>query len=516
MSKIIILSRVSTDKQSISAQTQELKNAAVRLGYSEQNHIILENVESAINLADNERVGLQMLKHYIETDTDVDCVICWEPSRLSRRQTTLYSIRDYLLAHKIQLYILNPYVKLLNDARTQIDTTASIVFSLFATISENEMQIKKERFKRAKQDLKQQGKKASGATIFGYSKDKDKRIVIHKQNAQIVQEIFDYYVSNAEASLYNTYMWLSGKYSALFPVLPYKKAQRKIKHFFETTVYWEGNWCYPPIITKELYEKMSAKMKNARCMARYECKHNWLGRGKLYCKHCGKMMTPAAGTVNAYSCSTDKEHNMTLNIDAVEWLLWEEAKTAANIMAATNNTEVIIKTKNKIEEKTHIMEQYNTNITNIEAKQQKLLNVYIDGSIMKEMFDRQNTIIQNELKMNTDCKNKIYAEIMELQNILKNTQSKTYAKPINYDSIYNFDTKLNIIQNTIDKVWVEKIEPKTYKLEFTYKGIIQAQQGVYIYVAKNQFKKIYRINEDDTKDLIYNEGNMKVNEKIQK
>ena len=77
MSKIIILSRVSTDKQSISAQTQELKNAAVRLGYSEQNHIILENVESGINLADNERVGLHMLRHYIETDTDVDCVICW-------------------------------------------------------------------------------------------------------------------------------------------------------------------------------------------------------------------------------------------------------------------------------------------------------------------------------------------------------------------------------------------------------------------------------------------------------
>lgn len=508
MSKIIILSRVSTGQQSISAQTKELKDAAIRLGYSEKNQIVLENVESAIKLSEEERIGLQKLKYHIEHDSEVDCVICWEPSRLSRRQAVLYSIRDYLLEHKIQLYILNPYMKLLNDDRTQIDTTASIVFSLFATISENEMNIKKERFMRAKHEMTMQGKKSGGATIFGYVKNKEKYIEIHPEHAQIVSEIFNHYINEKDASLYATYIWASGKWPTLFPILPYKKAQRKIKHFFETTVYWEGNWCYPAIVTTDMYEKAMAKMKTSRCLPRYECKHDWLGRGRMYCKHCGKMLTPVAGSVRAYNCPTDKEHNMTINIDAVEWLLWEEAKVVANIKATIDNSDIIINTQKTIEEKQNLVKQYEDNISVAEAKQQKLLGVYLEGNITKELFDNQNANIIDDVKINTEKRDKVNAEILELKNIINNSQDLLNIKPVNYDEVDNFETKLEIVKNTIDKVWVEKIENKVYELVFEYKGVIVPQVGRYRYVAKNQFRKIYRFNDDETVDLIYNEAHM--------
>lgn len=485
-----------------------MKAEAKRLGYSESNQIILENVESAIKLSEEERIGLQKLKYYIENDNEVDCVICWEPSRLSRRQTILYSIRDYLLEHKIQLYILNPYVKLLTDDRTQIDTTASIVFSLFATISENEMNIKKERFSRAKNELRTQGKKFGGATIFGYVKNKDKYMELHPEHAQIVSDIFNHYIDEKDTSLYATYIWASGKWPSLFPVLPYKKAQRKIKHIFETNVYWEGNWCYPKFISEELHNKVEEKMKNARCLPRYECKHNWLGRGRLYCKHCGRMLTPVAGSVMAYNCPTDKTHNVTINIEAVEWLLWEEAKVVANIKATMDNSNIIIQTQKLIDEKQNLLVQYDNKIKQIQEKQTKLLELYLEGNITKEMFDRQNIILIDDMKMHNENKKKTNQEIVELKNIINNSQDTMNIKPVNYDEVTNFDNKLEIIKDCIYKVWVDKIENKTYQLDFEYNGVIVPQVGKYIYMAKNQYRKIYRVNEDGTEDLIYTKAKM--------
>jgi len=501
--KIIILSRVSTGQQSLEAQTNELKAEARRLGYSDENQIILENVESAIKLKEEERLGIQRLKQHIENDKDVDCVICWEPSRLSRRQADLYSMRDYLFERKIQLYILNPYVKLLTDDRTKIDTTASIVFSLFATISENEMNIKKERFIRAKNELRQNGKKFGGATIFGYIKNKDKYMEPHPLHSKIISAIFNYYANEPDASFYSTYVWASSKWPDVFPALPYIKAQHKIRHIFEVKVYCEGNWCYPPIVSKELYDKVWEKSKTARCQPRYECKHNWLGRGRLYCAHCGKMLTPVAGRVLAYNCSTDKEHNVTVNIDAVEWLLWEEAKIAANIKAMTSNTDIIIETNRQIDEKKNLINSYKTNIDKLEDKQKKLLSVYLEGNITKELFDAQNSSIVAEIKAYTTKRDSLNAEITELQNILNTPQDAMKLQHVNYDQVDNFETKLEIVRDVISKVWVEKIEPKTYTLDFEYRGVIVPQVGHYIYTAKNQYKRIYRVNADETKDLIY-------------
>ena len=67
MKRIIVLSRVSTVGQHLESQTNELVNAAIKLGYPKSSHIIIENVESAIKLKEEERIGLQRLKQYIET-----------------------------------------------------------------------------------------------------------------------------------------------------------------------------------------------------------------------------------------------------------------------------------------------------------------------------------------------------------------------------------------------------------------------------------------------------------------
>jgi hypothetical protein len=196
---------------------------------------------------------------------------------------------------------------------------------------------------------------------------------------------------------------------------------------------------------------------------------------------------------------------MTLNSDAMEWLIWVEARAAANIKSATNNTSNIVEIKDNITNKTNMKIQYKNKINEIEEKKNKLVGLYLEGVINKKMFDLQNKGISDEIKIWKTKLNNTNAEILELNTLLYNSQKLLDTKPIIYDEINNFDTKLEIVRSCIDKIWVTKIENKIYELEFTYKGVIVPQIGHYRYICRNQFKRIWRINDDSTEDFIYNE-----------
>lgn len=88
----------------------------------------------------------------------------------------LYSIRDQLLDARVQLKCLNPAFTLLNSERTGFDNTASLIFSLFGAMAEQEMIEKKERFRRGKRRLAEEGRYNGGNIPFGYRIDKEHKI----------------------------------------------------------------------------------------------------------------------------------------------------------------------------------------------------------------------------------------------------------------------------------------------------------------------------------------------------
>lgn len=89
------------------------------------------------------------MKQLIESDSSISTVYLYELSRLSRRQLVLYSIRDFLVERKIQLICLKPYFRLLDNEGT-LSQTGSFMFSLFLSLSESEMILKKERMMRGR------------------------------------------------------------------------------------------------------------------------------------------------------------------------------------------------------------------------------------------------------------------------------------------------------------------------------------------------------------------------------
>lgn len=70
--KAIILSRVSSEHQTLEQQTETVLKEVRRDGYTDDNIIIIEDKESAIKLSEEERNGLNKMKEYIKNDPSIN------------------------------------------------------------------------------------------------------------------------------------------------------------------------------------------------------------------------------------------------------------------------------------------------------------------------------------------------------------------------------------------------------------------------------------------------------------
>lgn len=259
--KCILLVRVSTKAQSVESQTLKVKEQALRDGYSDSDMYIIEDVESGSKLSEEERSGLNKLKHYIENDDSINMVYAYEISRISRQTKIVYSIRDYLISKGVNLTILNPFFVLLKEDGS-MNEMASIVFSIFSGLSEQETYLRVQRIMRGKEKKKSEGKLTCGKPIFGYTTDKDKKVIVDGEQSKIVREIFERY-SNLESS------GSIGRDLYLRNALP-TKSNKMIT--YQTYISWmlrdkryaglSDDNIYPPIITKELFDKVQEIIGN--------------------------------------------------------------------------------------------------------------------------------------------------------------------------------------------------------------------------------------------------------------
>ena len=171
--KVIALYRVSTERQDITRQQTELRRALAIDCFTPEQTIEIGNKESGVLLDAAEREGIQAMKQHIEQG-NVIAVYVHELSRLSRRAADTFTIRDYLLQHRVQLVCINPSIKCFTDD-WKIEPTANLVFSIMASMAENEGMIRKERLRTGKARNTEQGKYNGGSVLYGYRVNQDGR-----------------------------------------------------------------------------------------------------------------------------------------------------------------------------------------------------------------------------------------------------------------------------------------------------------------------------------------------------
>ena len=125
MDKVVILGRVSTERQNWDRQILELQDYCQRVGW-DVTRVFTNKVSGAKGI--EERIELQEMISYIK-ENDISRVVCLEVSRLGRNTLESLKVIKILNENKVSLFIKNYNLETLNP-----DGTPNPITSLITTI----------------------------------------------------------------------------------------------------------------------------------------------------------------------------------------------------------------------------------------------------------------------------------------------------------------------------------------------------------------------------------------------
>ena len=462
MAKVILLVRVSTFKQEIEAQKRELQELAIADGWKQRDLIIIEGVgASAIKLNDIYLQEMEQLYKTIE-ENEIGAVYAWEISRIGRNEEILMKFKNFLINHNVQLVIKNPSLRLLN-ADGSVNKGVELAFSLFATMSKQEMELKQERFRRAKERNKAEGKYNGGRIKLGYRLDKNKYFIIDEEKAQLVRNIFEWFVNDglSQKKIHERLLDMGifqGK--DLFST-----RGKRIGEIMRDKAYiGEGN--YPQIVSNEIFEQANEKMAN---------RHKWhTSKNIFFCKGLIKDTTTGA-TLVARSATLVYQlrhvtHCIALNINVMDYI----AQYSANILMAHYNSVKAQTNRNeyklKLEENKNIIAAKQAQIKEHEKAIERAINMnikqpkYFPTEKMEQVIKQNETIIDKLNETITD----IQTENTRMNNWLKGNQQF-----INTIKGVSDKKKQEMIHQVIDRIEITKLEQHHFKIVIKNKiGVI--------------------------------------------
>lgn len=457
----ICFCRVSTQQQDLVQQTNSIMLEAERMGYNKDHQIIIEYKESGISLSSNERAGIDKLKDTVINNPNIDCVICWELSRIGRRADVIYNIRDFFLEHKIQWVVMNPYMRLLeNDGR--MSQTSSIMLALFTSLAESEMSIKQERFARGKSRSRELGKYIGGPVQFGYKIDENKYIQIDEKSSAIVRQIFELYGSgNYSLQSLCEEMFEYGYFDNFSNKLSLKSFLYKVLR--------NSNYCgdknRPPIISKELFNKVQHMLHDNQLNLKPS------NKGEVLCKRLiynvdGYCLTPQIQPYGykgkkyvIYTNGPYRGTPMNVSRGTIDPIVWDCAKS---LHKKFMGDAVSIK-KKQIEMCESLTKKYNVakeKCVKIREKIDRTEERYIYGKISEEKTNKIVAQLHEELIEWTN-KERIYVEeIRQRMELIKETVTT------NEEDLEKFTTeqKCILIRSVIERVVIIRPIPRVKKL----------------------------------------------------
>lgn len=407
MNKCILFSRVSTISQTLESQTNELRAEAERLGYSVQQQIPIEYKESAISLSLDERKGIQELQDRISDDPSIDCVIVFEISRLSRQAAALFKLRDWLIERQIQLVCLKPYMRLLEDGK--MSQTASILFSLFSSISESEMILKKERMLRGRHFKRENLGYIGGRILLGYRVGADDRIEIDFDEAETVRKIFKWYSEGKSMIWIARELQERGVCAKRWHGLnSYICNIRELLRREEYTGKKCHTYHYPRIISDELFAQVAKLV--TRNKAKYITRKRYLGQGLIREKSSGLLMSANESTYQIYRIG--KKRDIILNTPAIEKWLWEISEKRAKTIGVDKANEAYIHDQRVLNHKLRtIAEETEQLHMKIDKTNERIIN----GKMNEAKGDEMIREFENEIKRLEEQHDKLTEKLLSLK-----------------------------------------------------------------------------------------------------
>lgn len=441
--KAIILSRVSSLQQTLEQQTETVLKVVREDGYSSDDIIIIEDKESAIKLSEEERNGLNRMKEYICNDSSINAVYLYELSRLSRRQTMLFNIRDFLIERKIQLICLQPYMKLL-DENGNMSSTASLMFAIFSTFCETEMKVKKERMMRGRRYNTSIGKISGGRPPFGYSINREKYYIVDPIQSEIVKRFFLQY-SKGDTTIADIAKEL--KEEGLFPKTSFDTLQQNLLRWLERDFY-VGIPPYPQIISQSLFDKVQSVRKKRKSAPKKKHNNRFLLKGLIFDGNNGRLLCGWYGG-DGYILTHSKENSIMIKRKLIDPLVWDYAQRLyrkhlmnPTIMKRQLQKELAVITKK--------IDTIQNEIQSLRDKVDKVEERMIFGNLSSK---RGEELIEN-LKEQLSDKEKRLTELMN-ETVYKQQQivEADFKEDFNEDTM-TLDDKIAIVKKVVKKITI--------------------------------------------------------------
>ena len=517
MAKVLCIVRSSTVAQEIETQKKELIEFCKSKGFADDDMVFIEAQGASARSLNKKYIKmLEDIKNTILNDTEIKAVALWALNRLGRVESKLHEMKEFFVKNHIQVFCKEPSFKLLKEDGTE-DTAGSMMFSVYAAMVKLDTDEMFTKLKRGKKRNAEIGK-SNGCveSRYGYMVDSNNYVVPNPQEADMVNEIFDLY--------------LSGKYS--FSTLTVELRDRGFRprgrkmtedwltRILEETAYigytdWNDNRYshrkFIPIMSKEKWDKVQA-LKAARCTGTAkgvtrESKHTYMCVGLMKCPKCGGNYMASS---NYYRCYNAKRKDG--RCDTREYILIKTIDPLVYEIACINHLEFLQTPNNdlveKLEQDVKVLEQKmeasSSIIIETEEKKVKVADAYIDGVIDKKRYKDRLGKIEIEKSEAVSNLNGYKNDMEKLKAQIESAKNPSFEALLEYsgDLLESEKKKMKeIVNQHIRKIWFysEKVGGRSCK----HIHIIDARnvEWQFLFFGHDPRKnviKLYKINQDGT------------------
>lgn len=320
---------------------------------------------------------------------------------------------------------------------------------------------------------------ASGSVPLGYAKGEDKKYVVDPVGAKIVKEIYELYAQGSSIPEIVSYCNAHG----------YKTARGKafVKNSLRTILTSDkyiGMYRYmgveidggiPAIIDRDLWETVQSKIKhNYSARAKNKAQEDYLLTPKLFCGHCGSLMTGETGTSHTgkihryYKCNCRKyKHECDKENEKKEPLEELVVRQTVETVLTDDNIDIIATKAMELIEKDFADTSYLAGLQeNLKETDKRIANLMkaIEQGIITETTKARLEELENE-------KRQIIAEI-EQEELKKPLLSKErimyWLYSFRNGSIEDENYKRTIVDTLVNSIYVYDTPGGGRKIVFTF------------------------------------------------
>ena len=490
--KAAIYCRVSTDNQEregTSLQTQ-LENC---LTYCQsKSYDVSYRFSEAYSGLSLERPELDKLRELVRNE-QIDIVVCYSLDRLSRDPGHGVIITQELEKHGVKLETITEDVD-----NSELGKLISYVRGYASKVEAEKI---RERTMRGKRARAREGRfsSGSGARLYGYdyikmSQENGGRRVINETEASWVRQTYQWLVNEGLSSNAITYRLRalnapskSGKIWNRRSVQAILKNPAYIGKTYVFTTARDGkkftrpqeDWVEipnvtPAIITRELFEAAQKQLKvNCDKATRNNTKHEYLLRGHLRCRHCGR---PYVGAISIriqkgkrcvrryYRCMGKHKINAPLGLcDNKGWSANKlESMVGSKLEEYLSIPELIIDELGKQREDANHLGVFETELQQVERQlkaadheQRQLLQWALKG-FPESQVEEENRRLNNARETLQGRKLELEAQIKASQDAIINVPKLEYTIELLRQQLQDpdFTTKRDFIESMGIKVWL--------------------------------------------------------------